>query len=159
MKRLIFSLALGALLAIPAISAADPKKDFANGNGEIAGGNFFHLESQSDAAGGGAKGHFDVRDREEKIAFWSDVQCLRVVGNRAEVIAVINKSKNSFPVGSVVRVRTEDNGKNGNPAPDELSNTVFPPGPVADAVLANGCQNPLDPASPIFGGDVRIDDN
>lgn len=159
MKRLMTALVLGAMLALPGVASASPPalKDYVLGKGQISGNNTFYVAAISDANGANARGFVAVKDPDQY--FVGRVVCLRVSGNRATLLADIVKQRGRPDlVNGGVEMRLEDNGRNGQPAPDEFSNTTY--GPTAWQVRRPlGCLPPTDPMSPIISGEIKIGDD
>jgi hypothetical protein len=150
---------LGLMLALPGVASAAPPapKDFVLGKGQIIGDNTFYVGALSDGNGANPRGFVFIRDPDQY--FLGRVICLNVSGNRATILADIVRQQGRPDLnGGGVWVRVKDNGRNGNPVPDEFSNWTYPAA-AWQARRPLGCLPPSDPNAPIISGDVKVADD
>jgi fibro-slime domain-containing protein len=121
-----------------------PPKDVVAGTGQIAGGNTFVFDAESDPDGSNPAGTISFETATERIA--GDVVCLNVVGDRATIAYEDTDppAKTGGTVGGIIRVDdgSPDAQRNGRLARRKL-----------EQYRAGGCPDPgTDPLNPLLGG-------
>src|SRR4051794_2737298 len=101
-KRLIFLIAVPAVLLFSRPALASSGSWFAQGAGVIAGTTErWQWVATSDVGGLNVRGHFAERDSAVNTGFDADVTCLSVSGRTARIGIIVTSSTNvARPVGS-----------------------------------------------------------
>jgi hypothetical protein len=153
--RFVAAAAIGLITAAasPCVAGAAGSKDRVNGGGELRTAppgssnppNHFSINAQSNPDGTDAFGILHFTSAQQGLRFDADILCLRVVGNRASILARFRHTKNEPPRldGGGIVVFVEDNG---NPQPggqssDRHQNTRLS-APRFDLMVQMGCPDP-----------------
>jgi hypothetical protein len=163
MRRSIACTAVLAMFAFPAVSHAD----FVGGSGAIAApagqpNNDLLIAALSGPNGENPAGFGVYAVPLTAQAFGGEVQCLRVVGNRAAMVVTVDAGITVPPrfVGGGAVIYVEDNGPT-PPAglPFDRQQNQRLTAPQLAARLAAGCPAPIvAPRSPLLTGDLFVMD-
>jgi len=100
------------------------------------------------------KGQAQLNNRDQDAIDHLDIDCMKVVGNKAVISGVITKS-NSGQEGNTGVFSVEDNGEGNHAASDRLSLVFFYPPQYAGTLCT--FFNPGDfPTSEIEGGNIQV---
>jgi hypothetical protein len=152
----------GLAVVLPSGASSDSSKDKIKGHGEnnppVAPINSFSVEAESGPSGEDPKGRIKFKsvNLDPKKQFTADVLCLRVEGNKATLVGLIEKDKNNPSVlDRYIVVFAEDLGDPpGKETVDRIRNGILPEGsPQPD------CPPPVTPpVDELTKGDIRITD-
>jgi len=115
----------------------------------------FQINAKSGPNGENAQGKFSFKrtsDGPPTEQFTATITCLRVVGNRAAVVGLVDRTKDDpFPAGRYYLVRIQDMGQ-GNSSQDEIQNGVYTGDPY-------NCPSPtFNSITPITSGNLNVFD-
>ncbi len=129
----------------------------ATGSGHMLRNGFYRTFSFSARkyADGTSKGELQLRSPEFDVVVHLDIDCLRVVGNRAHMSGVITYTSNTdeASVGEHNRLVVEDNGEGAAAPPDMVSGIPANPGNVNTETCET---NTLSPNRVVQNGNVQV---
>jgi Desulfoferrodoxin, N-terminal domain len=149
MRKVLTAMALATvgLLGLTGGAGAEGQgaEQLAAGTGTLicCGQPMVHVNAQSDAGGGDARGHFWIR-YPNGVEFGGDVVCLTVIGNQAGLTGRIDRVKTpslaqGFVAGNFLNIEVTDNG-----SPGTLDLVNFHPGaPTRPAACPPGANLPI----------------
>jgi hypothetical protein len=163
-KTLLGVAASALVISAPVALAAPNNKDRVIGSGfigSVEAPNQFNINAQSGPNGEDPKGtaHYHQPQADNPM-FLGKVVCLRVQGNRASLIIEdqVERNQGRFSGGGGAVIFVEDNGKSpGGPPVDRQQNRRIAPEDF-DAVVAQGCPEPMEPRTLLLQGDIQVDD-
>ena len=162
---------LAALSACAAVAIVGPAMGGATAGDSVHGGgqlprtvggcvNHFAVNARSDADGSNPTGLLHYEDANCGNYFDAEVFCLRVVNNRASIIAEFRHNNSLGQNFSGILAFYEDNGtptNSGRPADFQQNMRLTP---VQLAIReAQGCPTPIHPATRLVHGNLQVTDN
>lgn len=129
----------------------------ATGSGHMVRNGFYRTFSFSarEHADGTTRGELQLRSPEFDVVVHLEIDCLRVVGNRAHMSGVITYTSNTDEafVGERNRLVVEDNGEGRSALPDMVSGIPANPGNTNTETCET---NTLTPNRVVQNGDVQV---
>jgi hypothetical protein len=155
---IVLAFLAAALLAQPTSAAPNGIVASASGSGHMVRNGFFRTFtfSAQKHADGTSRGQLQLRSPEFDVVVHLNIDCLRVVGNRAHLSGVITYTSNPAEafIGEHNRLVVEDNGEGRNVPSDMVSGIPANPGNENPETCET---NTLEPDRVVQRGNIQVD--